>query len=277
MQLIKKFFSALYSIWAFIFVTAFLIAAITIMLNTNFYLGLFIFLILGIIIVYLIKRGRRFDSKDKSSPSTCSLCEGQGRVRSKTKWFLSLESSCPICEGKGYSDTNPSQSDKNKYKPINNSGDGFFGFVGVLIFFAIILSFQYKRISPNLDRLNFSQNLELKKRLIPPDFKFKFDSEKFGIPKKYTVIKSGKKELYDFCEKEGFNTTDKGIKECGLLINKRLLEANINPTEIDTSQETEQILNKLEEQGKIIKKMEQREKFKKAINVYKAYKKLGLF
>ncbi|MFL2544060.1 MAG: hypothetical protein ACJ0RC_05930 [Alphaproteobacteria bacterium] len=91
------------------------------------------------------------------------------------------------------------------------------------------------------------------------------------------VIKSGKKELYDFCEKEGFNITDKDLKECGLLINKRLLEANINPTEIDTSEETEQILNKLEEQGKIIKKMEQREKFKQAINVYKAYKNLGLF
>ncbi|MFL2544059.1 MAG: hypothetical protein ACJ0RC_05925 [Alphaproteobacteria bacterium] len=132
----------------------------------NIYFGLFIFLILGIIIVYLIKRGRRFDSKDKSSPSTCSLCEGQGRVRSKTKWFLSLESSCPICEGKGYSDTNPSHSDKNKYKPINNSGDGFFGFVGLLIFFAIILSLQYKRISPTLDRLgNFNQNLEFKKNL----------------------------------------------------------------------------------------------------------------
>ena len=91
MQLIKKIFSSFLAIYAFIF----LIAAITIILNTNFYLGLFIFLILGIIIVYLIKRGRRFDSKDKSSPSTCSLCEGQGRVRSKTKWFLTLESPCP--------------------------------------------------------------------------------------------------------------------------------------------------------------------------------------
>ena len=115
MQLIKKFFSSLLAIWVFIL----FIAAIIMITTINIYFGLFIFLILGIIIVYLIKRGRRFDSKDKSSPSTCSLCEGQGRVRSKTKWFLSLESSCPICEGKGYSDTNPSHSDKNKYKPIN--------------------------------------------------------------------------------------------------------------------------------------------------------------
>ena len=276
MQLIKKIFSSFLAIYAFIF----LIAAITIILNTNFYLGLFIFLILGIIIVYLIKRGRRFSSKDKSTPSTCSLCEGQGRVRSKTKWFLTLESPCPICEGKGYSDTNPSHSEKNKYKPINNSGVSFSGFVGLLIFFAIILSLQYKRISPTLDSFsNFNQNSKFKPRLGKPDLNIKIDSEiiKNSIGKKVPVIASGKKELYDFCEKEGFNTIDKGIKECGLLINKRLFEANINPAEIDTSQETEQILNKLEEQGKIIKKMEQREKFKKAINVYKAYKKLGLF
>ena len=90
-------------------------------------------------------------------------------------------------------------------------------------------------------------------------------------------ISDGKKELYDFCEEEGFDTTDKGIKECGLLINKRLLDANIDSAQIDTSLDTEQILNKLEEQGKIIKKMEQREKFKRFINVYKAYKKSGLF
>ena len=126
MKLIKEIFSNL------LLILPFLIIAIIIISFANFYFSLFIFLILGIIIVYLIKRGRKFGSKDKSIPSTCSLCEGQGRVKSKTKWFLTLENSCPICEGKGYSDTNPSHSDKNKYKPINNSGDGFFGFVGLL-------------------------------------------------------------------------------------------------------------------------------------------------
>ena len=37
----------------------------------------------------------------------------------------------------------PSMNWSNKYKPINNSGNGFFGFVGLLIFFAIILTLQY--------------------------------------------------------------------------------------------------------------------------------------
>ena len=246
----------------------------------------FIFLILGAIAVYLINRGRSYGSANKSSSNTCSLCEGQGKVRSHGGFF-SIEQNCPTCNGKGYSNNTPTNKDKNKYKPMN-SGRGFFDTIGYLVLGAIVFSLYinfrdrpqlntptsavnpynyYKKSNEDGVSTNFVKNLDVKKLLL---------SKEDSIPGK-TIIKDGKKELYDFCEKEGFNTTDKGIKECGLLINKRLLEASINPKEIDTSQGTEEILNKLEEQGKIIKKMEQREKVRRAINVYKAYKNSGLF
>ena len=272
----KKFFSNLYLIWAFIFVFVSLIVAITIIFETYFYLGLFIFLILGIIAVYLIKRGRKYGSKNTSNLSTCSLCEGEGKVRStKGFGFISITSPCPNCDGEGYSDTPPTTSDKNKYKIDKSRGYEIIMFIILGVVFLLFKNpgellnkpFEGKSIDSFKDSKQVFNLTKQKLDFIPST----------KIKKNNLVLKSGKKELYDFCEEEGFNTTDKDIKECGLLINKRLLEANINTTDIDTSEETEKILNKLEEQGKIIKKMEQREKVKRAINVYKAYKNLGLF
>ena len=45
-------------------------------------------------------------SKDKSGPSTCSTCEGHGKVRS-TSGFFSVERPCPTCGGEGSSIKNP--------------------------------------------------------------------------------------------------------------------------------------------------------------------------
>ena len=45
-------------------------------------------------------------STDKSGPSTCSTCDGQGKVRS-TQGFFSIERPCPTCGGEGSSIKNP--------------------------------------------------------------------------------------------------------------------------------------------------------------------------
>ena len=45
-------------------------------------------------------------SADKSGPSTCSTCGGQGKVRS-TQGFFSIERPCPACGGEGSSIKNP--------------------------------------------------------------------------------------------------------------------------------------------------------------------------
>ena len=45
-------------------------------------------------------------SSDKSGPSTCSTCEGHGKVRS-TSGFFSIERPCPTCGGEGSSIKNP--------------------------------------------------------------------------------------------------------------------------------------------------------------------------
>jgi len=45
-------------------------------------------------------------SADKSGPSTCSSCGGQGKVRS-TQGFFSIERPCPTCGGEGSSIKNP--------------------------------------------------------------------------------------------------------------------------------------------------------------------------
>ena len=45
-------------------------------------------------------------SADKSGPSTCSACGGQGKVRS-TQGFFSIERPCPTCGGEGSSIKNP--------------------------------------------------------------------------------------------------------------------------------------------------------------------------
>jgi|TARA_B100000809_G_scaffold217213_1_gene223267 molecular chaperone DnaJ len=45
-------------------------------------------------------------SVDKSGPSTCSTCEGHGKVRS-TSGFFSIERPCPTCGGEGSSIKNP--------------------------------------------------------------------------------------------------------------------------------------------------------------------------
>ena len=44
----------------------------------------------------------RTGSADKSGPSTCSMCQGQGKVRS-TQGFFSIERPCPTCGGEGFS------------------------------------------------------------------------------------------------------------------------------------------------------------------------------
>ena len=45
-------------------------------------------------------------SADKSGPSTCSTCDGHGKVRS-TSGFFSIERPCPTCAGEGTSIKNP--------------------------------------------------------------------------------------------------------------------------------------------------------------------------
>ncbi len=45
-------------------------------------------------------------SADKSGPSTCATCGGQGKVRS-TQGFFSIERPCPTCGGEGSSIKNP--------------------------------------------------------------------------------------------------------------------------------------------------------------------------
>ena len=45
-------------------------------------------------------------SADKSGPSTCSTCNGHGKVRS-TQGFFSIERPCPTCAGQGSSIKNP--------------------------------------------------------------------------------------------------------------------------------------------------------------------------
>ena len=45
-------------------------------------------------------------SADKTGPSTCSTCEGHGKVRS-TSGFFSIERPCPTCGGEGSSIKNP--------------------------------------------------------------------------------------------------------------------------------------------------------------------------
>jgi molecular chaperone DnaJ len=45
-------------------------------------------------------------SADKSGPSTCSSCNGHGKVRS-TSGFFSIERTCPSCGGEGSSIKNP--------------------------------------------------------------------------------------------------------------------------------------------------------------------------
>ncbi len=45
-------------------------------------------------------------SADKSGPSRCTSCEGQGKVRS-TSGFFSIERPCPTCGGEGYSIKSP--------------------------------------------------------------------------------------------------------------------------------------------------------------------------
>ena len=45
-------------------------------------------------------------SVDKSGPSTCATCGGQGKVRS-TQGFFSIERPCPTCAGEGSSIKNP--------------------------------------------------------------------------------------------------------------------------------------------------------------------------
>ena len=45
-------------------------------------------------------------SADKTGPSTCSSCNGHGKVRS-TSGFFSIERSCPSCGGEGSSIKNP--------------------------------------------------------------------------------------------------------------------------------------------------------------------------
>ncbi len=45
-------------------------------------------------------------SADKSRPSTCSTCDGQGKVRS-TQGFFSIERPCPSCGGEGTTIKNP--------------------------------------------------------------------------------------------------------------------------------------------------------------------------
>ena len=45
-------------------------------------------------------------SADKSGPSTCSSCNGHGKVRS-TSGFFSIERPCPSCGGEGSSIKNP--------------------------------------------------------------------------------------------------------------------------------------------------------------------------
>ena len=45
-------------------------------------------------------------SADKSGPSTCSTCQGHGKIRS-TQGFFSIERPCPTCGGEGSSIKNP--------------------------------------------------------------------------------------------------------------------------------------------------------------------------
>ncbi len=45
-------------------------------------------------------------SADKSGPSTCSSCNGHGKIRS-TSGFFSIERPCPSCGGEGSSIKNP--------------------------------------------------------------------------------------------------------------------------------------------------------------------------
>ena len=45
-------------------------------------------------------------SADKTGPSTCSTCGGQGKIRS-TQGFFSIERPCPTCGGEGSSIKNP--------------------------------------------------------------------------------------------------------------------------------------------------------------------------
>ena len=45
-------------------------------------------------------------SADKAGPSTCTTCDGHGKVRS-TSGFFSIERPCPSCGGEGYSIKNP--------------------------------------------------------------------------------------------------------------------------------------------------------------------------
>jgi molecular chaperone DnaJ len=45
-------------------------------------------------------------SADKTGPSTCSSCNGHGKVRS-TSGFFSIERTCPLCGGEGSSIKNP--------------------------------------------------------------------------------------------------------------------------------------------------------------------------
>jgi len=45
-------------------------------------------------------------SADKSGPSTCSTCQGHGKIRS-TQGFFSIERPCPKCGGEGSSIRNP--------------------------------------------------------------------------------------------------------------------------------------------------------------------------
>ena len=176
----------------------------------------------------------------------------------------------------------PTDSDKKKYKPITTGGGIFetivFIVMGLIIFSAQNLNYDFSMNKPTIENA-FDRNLKLQPNA---NKKLNFNNDQIkkiigDRDKENLFLKSGKKELYEFCQKEGFNTDDKGLIECGLLINKRLIEANINPNEIDTSKETEEILNKLDEQNKLIKKLEKREKIRGVINVYKTYKKLGIF
>ena len=63
-------------------------------------------------------------SADKSGPSTCSTCNGHGKVRS-TSGFFSIERPCPTCGGEGSSINNPCLkcSGTGQVKRINLSID----------------------------------------------------------------------------------------------------------------------------------------------------------
>ena len=124
------------------------------------------------------------------------------------------------------------------------------------------------------------QNPNLVENLINNTEEKKFTKKhqtKLVLNEKSSSNSSGKKELYQFCQNEGFSTNEKGIEECGLLIQKRLLDDRIDINKINFDLSTNEILNKLEEQQEILNNLEKREKIKKMLNIFRVYKDSGVF